>query len=120
MSITSALSKIRAAVETRLDEGLIPAILDKGINRHAGRGLRDCTCDFCKTKREGTWDIAYAAHGSFRTYMLHGGRRLGQHAYWLDPYDDDWWAYKMFKEAAREKKREILRLKLAKAKETVI
>lgn len=46
-------------VEKRVKEKLVEALLDAHIKWHCRKGLRDCDCDYCLTKKAGTRYIGY-------------------------------------------------------------
>lgn len=115
MSTISGLSRIRNKVEEELDTSFIPALIDKAIKHHAGRGIRDCDCSFCLAKKRGTWDVANVFTGPY-----HGYGRKGLTWEMLPPSDNIDDAYRNFKERAREKERIKLRLILAEKKKEVL
>lgn len=98
-------------MEAELESSFLPALIERSVIRHTGKGLRrDCGCSYCQEKIKGTWDIAYASHGSYRSFHISS----------LPPTDglDEGWA--AFKERAREKQRVKLRAKLTELKQQVL
>lgn len=56
----NAFDDIAARVERRVQELILPALLNSLADVHANRGHRDgCQCDYCKMKRRATSDIGY-------------------------------------------------------------
>lgn len=58
MEILTKLETLRSLVEKRVDDLLIPILLDKSIEYHTRKGLRTwCDCSYCEIKRKGTNSI---------------------------------------------------------------
>lgn len=51
---------IRAAINERLADHMIPAVLDRLAMNHRKRDWRTCSCSFCQLKRQATASIANA------------------------------------------------------------
>lgn len=111
MSTISLLTKIRAEVELQVEERFIPVLVDKAVKFHCRKGLRTwCDCEFCSTKKRGTWDIATGFHPPHPHFGT---------AYW-PPSDNIASMWRSMSERIRETKREVLRRDLARAKQRVI
>lgn len=121
MSTISGLSRIRNKVEEELDTSFILHLIEKAIVRHAGKGLRDCDCDFCQAKRRGTRDISNCVPSimslRFGNNYIFGD---GEEACMLPPSDDIGEAWENFKQRTRNKQRVKLREALAKLKKEIL
>jgi hypothetical protein len=68
--MSTPLSTLRTMVEKKVDEAFVAVLFDKALARHTSRGLRDCGCDFCRAKKQGTLDIKYGYRWPHGTYMM--------------------------------------------------
>ena len=74
--MSTPLSILRTMVEKKVDETFLAALFDKALTRHTGRGLKDCDCDFCQTKRIGTFDIKYGRNWPRPHYMMRDFKKV--------------------------------------------
>lgn len=92
----------------RVDTLLIPALLDKSVEYHTRKGLRDwCDCDYCYTKRNGTRSIYHV--GTYCHYdqgflpdRQYDGRQM--HAYVTARRNDE---IEKLRKKLNEKKQEL-------------
>lgn len=108
-------------VEELVAEQMPRMLLDLAVERHTGKGLRDCGCEYCVAKRDATnrFRFAVGIHMS-RTRDAIQAHKLAnptpQHPTWERPWSDDGW---QIKHNIRDRIRREVRAELAAIKERV-
>jgi len=91
-------------VETQVAAKLLARLIERGVTYHCRKRMRTwCDCDYCRTKKEGSWEISLVGQyysPTPRYYSL----------------VDNWEIYAIIK-ARRLKKIQALRAKLKEAME---
>ena len=60
--MSTTLAELRRKVNLEVSRGIIAKLLEAGITFHTRKGLREgCHCDFCATKKHGTYRLSYCA-----------------------------------------------------------
>jgi len=109
------VERIRTEVNKRVQENRLKDLLNAWIKHHTRKGLRDCNCNFCQEKRAGTRYIGFTP---FPFYRYNEEFRRLQSICGSTVCPEDLAREIILKE--RERKREIVRERLRKAKEEIL